>query len=65
MMRRALKEQIAMKMSDDIELTPDEYEWLERALQWPEHIEDYDRVRKPTNLTELNPFGFVDTEQPG
>jgi DNA-binding PadR family transcriptional regulator len=36
-----------------IELTPDEREALERAMQWPEDLERFDRIAKPTNLTEI------------
>ena len=37
-----------------IPLTEEQYSELERALQWPEDIERYDRIAKPTNLTELS-----------
>lgn len=37
----------------DIHLTDEEYADLKRALQWPEDLPHYDRVAKPTNLSEL------------
>ena len=40
-------------MDRDIQLTDEQYAELERALQWPEDLEKYDSVAKPTNLTEL------------
>ena len=41
-------------MDKDIPLTPEEYSELERALQWPEDLEKYDRIAKPTNLLEIS-----------
>jgi len=38
----------------DIPLTVEQYSELERALQWPEDLEKYDKVSKPTNLNELS-----------
>lgn len=35
-----------------IELTEEEYNELERALQWPEDLQRYDRLNKP--LTEYD-----------
>ena len=35
------------------QLTPEQAEALTRALQWPEDLERFDRIAKPTNLTEI------------
>lgn len=37
----------------DIPLTVEQYAELERAMQWPEDLERWDRIAKPTNLTEI------------
>jgi hypothetical protein len=36
-----------------IELTAAEAEELARAMQWPEDLARFDRIAKPTNLTEI------------
>jgi hypothetical protein len=36
-----------------IELTAEQAEALARALQWPEDLARFDRIAKPTNLTEI------------
>jgi hypothetical protein len=36
-----------------IQLTPEQAEELTRAMQWPEDLELFDRIAKPTNLTEI------------
>lgn len=36
-----------------IQLTPEQAEELTRAMQWPEDLERFDRIAKPTNLTEI------------
>lgn len=38
---------------DVIPLPPEVLAWLERALQWPEDLAEYDRINAVTNLTEL------------
>lgn len=40
-------------MDRGIKLTEEEYADLERAMQWPEDIKQYDRIAKPTNLSEI------------
>jgi hypothetical protein len=40
--------------SQTFRLTQDEYEGVERLLQWPEDLEAYDRINAPTILDELN-----------
>lgn len=42
-----------IEMDREIQLTEEEYSELERAMQWPEDLEHYDRVATPTNLSEL------------
>ena len=44
----------------EIPLTPEQYADLKRALMWPEEREHYDRVSKPTRLTELT---FADSDK--
>ena len=39
------------KQTKVIELTEKEYEELERAMQWPEDLEAYDRLNKPVYAT--------------
>ena len=39
------------KQTNVIELTEKEYEELERAMQWPEDLEEYDRRNKPVYAT--------------
>lgn len=39
--------------SQTIRITQDEYDGIERLLQWPEDLEAYDRVNSPTSLREL------------
>lgn len=39
------------KQNKVIELTEKEYEELERAMQWPEDLEAYDRLNKPVYAT--------------
>lgn len=36
-----------------IPLSNQEYQSLERALQWPEDLAQYDKNAKPTNLPEI------------
>jgi hypothetical protein len=36
-----------------IPLNRKQYEDLKRALQWPEDLEKYDKLAKPTPLTEI------------
>ena len=36
-----------------IELTEQEYKELERAMQWPEDLEQYDKLNAVTNLREI------------
>lgn len=36
-----------------VPLPKEALEWLERALQWPEDLEAYDRLNKPVNGSEL------------
>ena len=36
-----------------IQLTPEQAEELTRAMQWPEDLEQVDRIAKPTHLTEI------------
>ena len=36
-----------------LKLTKQEYMEIERMMQFPEDIEEYDRSNKPTNLTEI------------
>lgn len=36
-----------------IDLPKEALEWLERALQWPEDLERFDKLNTPTNLTEI------------
>ena len=36
-----------------IRLTPEQAEELTRAMQWPEDLEHFDRIAKPTHLTEI------------
>lgn len=45
---------IKSKGDKDIPLTPAEYSALERAMQWPEDLPAWDRLNKPTNLSELS-----------
>jgi hypothetical protein len=40
--------------SQTLRLTQDEYDGIERLLQWPEDLEAYDRSNAPTILDELN-----------
>lgn len=40
-----------------IPLTPAQYADLKRALMWPEERANYDKVSKPTNLSEMS-FAF-------
>lgn len=37
----------------EIPLTPEEYSELERALQWPEDLDRWDRIARPTKLSEV------------
>lgn len=46
-------EETKRKTHRDIPLTDKEYADLKRALQWPEDLPHYDKVAKPTNLSEL------------
>ncbi len=39
-----------------IALTPEEYNDLERAMQWPEDLARWDRTNTPTPVTEMNEF---------
>ena len=39
------------KQTKVIELTQKEYEELERAMQWPEDLEAYDRLNTPIYAT--------------
>lgn len=39
------------KQRNVIELTEKEYEELERAMQWPEDLEAYDRLNTPVYAT--------------
>ena len=39
-----------------IKLTREQYLELERSMQWPEDLAAYDKLNKPTNLSELNQF---------
>jgi hypothetical protein len=39
------------KQTKVIELTDKEYEELERAMQWPEDLEAYDRLNTPIYAT--------------
>ena len=39
------------KEKNVIELTEKEYEELERAMQWPEDLKEYDRLNKPIYAT--------------
>jgi len=41
------------KASNKIELTEQEYNALERAMQWPEDLAKYDRLNAPINGAEL------------
>jgi hypothetical protein len=36
-----------------IQLAPEQAEELTRAMQWPEDLERFDHIAKPTNLTEI------------
>ena len=38
----------------DIRLTEEEYNDVSRLLQWPEDLERFDRIAKPTSLTEMS-----------
>ena len=49
-----MNEETKSKTKQDIELTQQEYLDLERAMQWPEDLARYDRIAKPTNLSELS-----------
>ena len=49
-----MDEETKSKDSRVIKLTPEQYNDLERALQWPEDLEWWDRINKPTRLTELS-----------
>jgi hypothetical protein len=39
-----------------IDLPPEAVEWLERALQWPEDLEAYDRLNTPISLEKFCGF---------
>lgn len=39
-----------------INLPPEALKWLERAAQWDEDLEAYDRLNTPTSLNELCGF---------
>ena len=39
------------KQREVIELTDKEYAELERAMQWPEDLAEYDRLNKPVYAT--------------
>ena len=39
-----------------IKLTPQQYNELERAMQWPEDLAKWDSINKPTKLNELSQF---------
>jgi hypothetical protein len=41
------------KASNKVELTEQEYNALERAMQWPEDLAKYDRLNKPISGAEL------------
>jgi hypothetical protein len=36
-----------------LKFTKQEYMEIERMMQWPEDLAEYDRTNKPTNLTEI------------
>ncbi len=40
-------------MDKVIPLSKEEYNELERAMQWPEDLERWDRTNTPTPLTEI------------
>lgn len=48
-----MNEETKSKDKRVIPLSPEEYAELERALQWPEDLERWDRNAKPTNLVEI------------
>lgn len=37
----------------EIPLTPEQYKELERAMQWPEDLAQWDKTNTPTNLKEI------------
>jgi hypothetical protein len=49
-----MNEETKSKTQKDIKLTQQEYLEMERAMQWPEDLARYDRIAKPTNLTEMS-----------
>lgn len=48
-----MDEETKSKDANVIKLTIEEYEELERAMQWPEDLEKWDRINTPTRLTEI------------
>lgn len=48
-----MDEETPTKDARVIRLSQDDYEKLERAMQWPEDLAKYDRLNTPTNLADL------------
>lgn len=45
-----MNEETPSKDQRTIKLTPEQYRALERAMQWPEDLSQYDRNNEPTNM---------------
>ena len=48
-----MNEETNSKTDTEIKLTRDEYLAFERAMQWPEDLQAYDQLNKPTNMAEV------------
>lgn len=48
-----MNEETKSKDKRVIQLTPQQYKKLERAMQWPEDLPQWDKLNKPTNMAEI------------